>query len=57
MGLVYLGLGEKEQAIEWLDKASDERTPEINHVKCEPIYDSIRDEPKFRALLKKVGLE
>jgi TolB-like protein len=57
MGLVYLGLGEKEQAIEWLDKASDERTPEIIHVKCEPIYDSIRDEPKFRALLKKVGLE
>jgi hypothetical protein len=57
MGLVYLGLGEKEQAIEWLDKASDERPPEIIHVKCEPIYDSIRDEPKFRALLKKVGLE
>ncbi|MDV3278365.1 MAG: tetratricopeptide repeat protein [Nitrososphaerales archaeon] len=56
IGLIYLGLGDEEKAIDWLNKASDERTPEIIHVKCEPIYDSVRDDPKFRALVTKVGL-
>jgi adenylate cyclase len=57
IGLVYLGLGEKEKTIEWLAKAIEEKTAEVIHFKCEPIYDSIRDEPKFKALVKKIGLD
>ena len=57
IGLVYLGLGEKEKTIEWLDKAIEEKTAEVIHFKCEPIYDSIRDKPEFRALIKKTGLD
>jgi adenylate cyclase len=56
VGLVCLGLDEKEKAIEWFDKATEEKTAEVIHFKCEPIYDSIREEPKFRALIKKIGL-
>jgi len=54
--LVYLGLGEKTRAIEWLEKACDERTAEIIHVKCEPIYDIVRDEPRFKTLVHRIGL-
>jgi adenylate cyclase len=57
IGLVYLGLGEKEKTIEWLAKAIEEKTAEVIHFKCEPIYDSIRDEPKFKALINKIGLD
>ncbi|MDA4127213.1 MAG: tetratricopeptide repeat protein [Thaumarchaeota archaeon] len=57
IGLVYLGLGDSEQAIDWLQKAADERTAEIIHVKCEPIYESIRNEPRFLALMKRIGLD
>jgi TolB-like protein/Flp pilus assembly protein TadD len=39
-GLVYLGLGEFEQATFWLDKAAEAHTAEIIHVKFEPIYPS-----------------
>jgi TolB-like protein/Tfp pilus assembly protein PilF len=56
IGLVYLGLSELEQATHWLDKAADERTAEIIHVKCEPIYDKIRKEHGFQQVIKKVGL-
>lgn len=57
IGLVYLGLGEKAKAIEWFDKATIEKTAEVIHFKCEPIYDGVRDEPEFRALIRKIGLD
>ena len=56
IGLVYLGLGDKVQAIEWFEKAADARTAEIIHVKCEPIYDNLRDEPRFQKLIEHIGL-
>jgi adenylate cyclase len=56
IGLVYLGLGEKKQAIDWLEKARDERTAEIIHSKCEPIYDPIQGEERFKALIASIGL-
>jgi len=56
-GLVHLGLGEFGQAVHWLDRAADARTAEIIHVKCEPIYDKIRQEPTFQRLIKRIGLE
>jgi adenylate cyclase len=56
VGLVYLGLGEHDRAIVWLKKATDERTAEIIHVKCEPIYAKIREEPGFQELLNTIGL-
>ena len=56
VGLVYLGLGEHDRAIEWLKKATDERTAEIIHAKCEPIYAKIRAEPGFQELLNTIGL-
>jgi len=59
---VYLGLGEKEKALEWLDKAS-ESEDEIaylldNHpFKMEPLWDSLHQEPRLRRLLEKLHLE
>jgi adenylate cyclase len=57
VGLVYLGLDDKKNALAWLDKATEARIAEVIHFKCEPIYDNIRDEPDFRKLIRKIGLE
>ena len=57
IGLVHIGLGNEQLALEWLDKAADERTAEIIHLKCEPIFSSIRGAPGYRALLRKIGLD
>ena len=52
--VVYLGLGEKEKALEWLEKNYADRDPTCWPLKVEPFYDSLRTEPRFQAVLKKV---
>jgi tetratricopeptide (TPR) repeat protein len=56
--LVYLGLGEKDRLFEYLEKAYEAREPLMaTSVKAVPYFDSMRSDPRFTALLKKMGLE
>src|SRR5437773_925117 len=54
---IYLGLGEKEKALDSLEKAYEEQDSACWYLKIDQIYDSVRNEPRFQAILKKVGLE
>ncbi len=54
---LYMGLQELDQTFEWLDRAIDERDPQILQLPCKPIYDGLRADPRFPALLRKMGLE
>jgi TolB-like protein/Tfp pilus assembly protein PilF len=54
---IYLGLDEKEKALDWLDKAYENQESACWLLKVDPIYDSVRKEPRFQALLKRVGLD
>jgi TolB-like protein len=56
IGQVYIGLGEKEEALRWLEKAYEKHVGDFDHLKCDPLYGSVRGEPRFRELMKKVGL-
>jgi serine/threonine-protein kinase len=53
--LAYTRLADKEQAFDWLTKAEQERNRMIFNVKLDPIYDSLRADPRFQALLRRVG--
>jgi serine/threonine-protein kinase len=54
----YLGLGETDKVFDWLDKAVDDREPLlIGHLNHEPLYDPLRSDPRYRALLRKMNLE
>jgi tetratricopeptide (TPR) repeat protein len=55
--VVNIGLGNKNHALEWLQKAYEERSPELILLNVAPHFDSLRSDPKFKALLKKMGLE
>ena len=56
--LVYLGLGEKDRFFGYLEKAYEAREPLlVTTMKAAPYFDSVRSDPKFKALLKKMGLE
>ena len=54
--LVYVGLGEKDEALDWLKKADEERNDYLIYLKVEPLFDSLRADPRFGELLKRVGL-
>ena len=55
--LIYLGLGKKDQAFEYLDKAYDERESWMVTLKTAPFMDTLRSDPRYEALLRKMGLE
>jgi TolB-like protein/Tfp pilus assembly protein PilF/tRNA A-37 threonylcarbamoyl transferase component Bud32 len=54
---VYVGLGEKEEAFSWLEKGYSEKDAGLPYLKANPVFDPLRSDPRFKALLKKVGLD
>jgi serine/threonine-protein kinase len=56
LAAVHAGLGEKELAIEWLERAFEEYCGALSWVSCSPEWDSLREEPRFQALLSKMHL-
>ena len=57
LAFIRLSLGQKEPALELFERAVAERDPMCLWMKFEPGLDSLRREPRFQALLKKVGLD
>jgi hypothetical protein len=53
--LAYLGLAD-DRVFEWLERAIDARDMAVTHMPSMPIYDGIRDDPRFRALLARMRL-
>jgi adenylate cyclase len=51
---IHLGLGEKEKALDWLEKSYQDQESACWYLKVDPIYDSVRNEPRFQALVKKI---
>ncbi len=56
VALIYMGLGEKDLAFTWLEKAYEERSFLLPNIKAEPRLDSLRSDPRFQDLLRRIGL-
>jgi adenylate cyclase len=54
--MAYGALGEKEQAFAWLEKAYEERLDQMAWLRVDPRFKPLRDDPRFGALLRRVGL-
>jgi serine/threonine-protein kinase len=54
--IIYAGLGERAQALDDLEKAAEEHFNWLVFLKVEPMFDSLRSEPRFSALLQRVRL-
>jgi serine/threonine-protein kinase len=54
--LIYTGLGEKEQALKWLQEAYEERAGWLVYLNVDPRYDSLRSDPRFKELLQRMKL-
>jgi len=57
LALVYNGLGEQNEALRSLEKAVDERDVRLTLLKVDPRWDSFRSNPRFIAILKRIGLQ
>jgi len=56
IALIHVGLGEKDQAFAWLDKAYEERSPDLVTLTTEPRFDNLRSDPRFTDLARRIGL-
>lgn len=56
IALVYYGLGDTDEALKWLERAYEERDPHLVLLGAEPNWDSLRTDPRFTDLVKRLGL-
>jgi tetratricopeptide (TPR) repeat protein/TolB-like protein len=57
VALIYIGLGDNDQAFAWLDKAYEEHCDFLVYLPTDPMADPLRNDPRFSALLKRLGLK
>jgi serine/threonine-protein kinase len=53
---LYFVMGDKENGFQWLEKSFEERERILTFIRFNPIFDNIRSEPRFKAILKKMNL-
>ena len=52
----YSGAGEVDLAFQWLERAYEERRPQILHVVAYPEFEAIRSDPRYEDLLRRIGI-
>jgi hypothetical protein len=57
VAIVYAGLGENEQALDWLEKAYKDRSNAIVFAKVDPQLDTLRSSPRFQSLLHRLAFQ
>jgi len=55
--VIYAGLGDKSEALAWLEKARDERFNWIPFIQVDPVFDDLKSDPKFAALRQSLNLQ
>lgn len=53
---IYAGLGDKARVFQLLNKAYEDRSDHLLHLQNDPVFDSLRAEPQFVELLRRIGL-
>jgi len=54
---IHVGLGEQDQAFQWLEQAYEERSLRPEWIVRDPAWDPLRSDPRWAALMRRVGLE
>ncbi len=55
IALIYNGLDERDKTLDWLGKGYQQRDPRMVFLKVEPKWNNLRDDPRFKDLLRRVG--
>lgn len=56
LAMLYAQLGEREEAIAWLERALTDHDPVLLLVRVHPYFDTLRDDPRLELLLRRAGV-
>jgi adenylate cyclase len=56
LAYICAGLGKRDEALSWLEKGFEERAFQMQFLQIDSRLDSVRDDPRFKELVRKVGL-
>jgi hypothetical protein len=56
IAVIYVGLGSKDSTFDWLEKAYEDRSTWLTWLKVDPRFDGIRDDARYRNLMRRMGL-
>jgi len=56
IGTLYTRAGKNDDALEWLERAYEAHDPNMPYIGVDPIFDILRDEPRFKDLLRRMNL-
>jgi tetratricopeptide (TPR) repeat protein len=56
IAFIYVGLGDNDQAFAWLNRAYEEGSTSLVRLKVSPSYDTLRSDPRFADLMRRVGI-
>ena len=56
LATLNIALGRNQDALDWIDKAFDERRGWLAYLNVHPVVDPLREEPRFRQMVEKMGL-
>jgi len=57
LAAAYGWLGDKDKAFSLLEKCYTERNTRLIYIRSDPSLDPLRDDPRFGAMLRRIGLE
>jgi serine/threonine protein kinase/tetratricopeptide (TPR) repeat protein len=55
IGTLYTRAGKVDEALEWLEKACDERDSNMPYIRVDPIFDILREDPRFQELIRRMN--
>jgi hypothetical protein len=55
--VAYSGTGQKDRVLDLLQQAYSEHSDAVVQIKVDPMYDPVRSDPRFKDLLRRIGLE
>jgi hypothetical protein len=57
VGLMYLAIGDDDTCFEWLEKAIDQHDGSLPSAMLDPLFDSVRSSPRYKAIRRRMNLE
>jgi hypothetical protein len=53
---VYTALGDRDMAMNWLNKAVERKSFSVWFIRVDPFFDALHEDPRFQELLQRIGL-